>query len=196
MDCQSCQKKPAHIRICDVEDNVMSEQFNVCADCWIFIKRYLFDQSRPLSPTRDVLEEVRHLLSSKESTALAMVQPPGEITPVGKGETVPVCPDCGMTLAEFKAKGRFGCPRDYEVFAAHLDPLFERIHDVTPPRHKGRRPEPADEADALVRQRREIAGLRDQLQGAVAEENYELAAHLRDRINELERGNLASGASP
>lgn len=195
MDCQCCQKKPAHIRICDIEDNVMSEQFNICADCWIFVKRYLFDHSRPLSPTREVLDEVRRLLTSKETTALAKLEPPGEITPVAATEAVPVCPDCGMTLAEFKQKGRFGCARDYEVFAAHLDPLLERIHDITPPRHKGRKPDLPPEGDALVRARREISSLRDQLQGAVAEENYELAARLRDRINELERGNLASGAS-
>lgn len=194
MDCQCCQKKPAHIRICDIDDNVMSEQFNICADCWIFVKRYLFEHSRPLTPTREVLAEVKQLLGSKDSNALALV-PPGEITPVSKAEAVPVCPDCGMTLAEFKQKGRFGCPRDYEVFAAHLDPLFERIHDITPPRHKGRRPEIAPGTDQLVQRRREISDLREKLQSAVTDEKYELAAQLRDRINELERADLASGAS-
>ncbi|MBE7491099.1 MAG: UvrB/UvrC motif-containing protein [Planctomycetes bacterium] len=195
MDCQCCQKKPAHIRVCDIEANTMSEQFNVCADCWIFIKRYLFDHARPLQPTREVLQEVRQLLSSQEPKALAKLEPPGEITPV-PAESLPVCPECGMTLAEFKHKGRFGCARDYEVFAAHLDPLLERIHDVTPPRHRGGRPAPAPGADERVNASRELSGLREQLRAAVAEENYELAARLRDRINELERGNLTPGANP
>lgn len=196
MDCQCCEKKPAHIRICDIEDNSMSVQFNVCADCWIIIKRFLFDQARPLAPTREVLDEVRAMLGPGATTALAISPPPGAIAPVEKSsQPVPVCPDCGMTLAEFKQKGRFGCPRDYEVFAAHLDPLLERIHDVTPPRHKGRSPLAGPEGDELVRHRREISSLREQLQGAVSEENYELAARLRDRINELEQGRLAGGAT-
>jgi protein-arginine kinase activator protein McsA len=48
------------------------------------------------------------------------------------------CPDCGMTLAEFRSKGRLGCPRDYEIFREHLDPLIERIHNAK--HHLGRGP--------------------------------------------------------
>jgi len=196
MDCQCCQKKPAHIRVCDIDDNVMSEQFNICADCWIFVKRYLFDQERHLAPTREVLHEVRQLISSKESTALAVAEAPGGLATTGKPAEVPVCPDCGMTLAEFKAKGRFGCPRDYEVFHAHLDPLLERIHDTTPPRHKGRVPAAGESDDSLVRQRQQVARLKDQLQAAVTQENYEQAARLRDQINALENAVDAGKAAP
>lgn len=186
MDCQCCQKKTAHIRICDIEENTMSEQFNICADCWIFVKRYLFDAGKPLSPTSQVLEEVRGLISNKD-TALAVSPPAGGLVPKEDAKSVPVCPDCGMTLAEFKSRGRFGCARDYEVFANHLETLLERVHDTTPPRHKGRRPQSAVGSGDLVHRRLEISTLRDQLQGAVTDENYELAARLRDRINQLER---------
>ncbi len=48
------------------------------------------------------------------------------------------CPDCGMTLAEFREKGRLGCPRDYEIFRDHLDRLLERVHNSD--RHTGRLP--------------------------------------------------------
>ena len=40
------------------------------------------------------------------------------------------CPSCGMTLAEFRSKGRLGCPQDYEVFREHLDPLLVRMHNA------------------------------------------------------------------
>ena len=48
------------------------------------------------------------------------------------------CPDCGMTLAEFREKGRLGCPRDYEIFRDHLDQLLGRVHNSD--RHTGRLP--------------------------------------------------------
>ena len=37
------------------------------------------------------------------------------------------CPGCGLAYAEFKAKGRLGCPRCYAAFGPVLIPLLE-IH--------------------------------------------------------------------
>lgn len=91
------------------------------------------------------------------------------------------CPACGMTLAEFRAKGRLGCPNDYEVFRAHLNPLLKRMHNAT--EHVGRLP--GVEADDLERQRR-IHALRAQLDAAVRDEAYEHAARLRDELQQLD----------
>ncbi len=55
-----------------------------------------------------------------------------------KRESSLACPDCGMTLAEFREKGRLGCPRDYEIFREHLDRLLERVHNSD--HHVGRLP--------------------------------------------------------
>src|SRR5205085_5097769 len=38
------------------------------------------------------------------------------------------CPTCGIKYMEFRAEGRLGCPNDYEVFRAGLEPLLQRIH--------------------------------------------------------------------
>lgn len=180
MDCQCCNKKPARIRICDVDENAIQEQYNVCPDCFALVKRYMFDMARPLMATDDVIREVQGLLGPADK-ALVLPETAGAITPLA--DSVPACPQCGMTLSEFKARGRFGCPRDYEVFAEHLDPLFERIHDTQPARHQGRLP--AREGDSeLVTRRRKSADLKARLEAAVAEENYELAARLRDEINQ------------
>lgn len=184
MDCQCCNKKPARIRICDVDDNSIGDQLNVCPDCFNLIKRYMFDMNKPLMRTVDIITEVQGLLTATGETSLATLPEPGGITPV-KAEPVPVCPDCGITLSEFRAKGRFGCPRDYEVFSEHLDPLLERIHDVQPARHTGRLPQGEARAD-IVDRHRTVAELRKLLDAAVAEENYEQAAKLRDQINGME----------
>lgn len=183
MDCQCCNKKPARIRICDVEDNSIEEQVNVCPDCFNLIKRYMFDITKPLMLTEDVIREVQVLLQAGD-TSLATLPETGGIAPIS-AEPVPVCPECGITLSEFRAKGRFGCARDYEVFAEHLDPLFERIHDAQPARHVGRLPESTGPTEQIQR-RQSVADLRKRLDAAVAEENYELAARLRDQIVELE----------
>ncbi|MCA8935495.1 MAG: UvrB/UvrC motif-containing protein [Planctomycetes bacterium] len=184
MDCQCCNKKPARIRICDVEENSIEDQVNVCPDCFNLVKRYMFEMTKPLQSTADIVREVQTLLNPAE-TGLAKLPEPGGIAPVKSSESVPACPECGITLSEFRARGRFGCPHDYEVFADHLDPLFERIHDVQPARHEGRLPESSG-GEEIVTKQHKLAELRKKLEAAVAEEAYELAAKLRDEIVELE----------
>jgi protein arginine kinase activator len=84
-----------------------------------------------------------------------------------------VCPDCGIKFMEFRAGGRLGCPQDYQVFSAGLVPLLERFHGAS--RHVGK-----------VARRRSGAGLRlrlrTQLKSAIAREDYEEAARLRDQL--------------
>jgi protein arginine kinase activator len=83
------------------------------------------------------------------------------------------CPDCGLKFMEFRARGRLGCPHDYRVFARGLLPLLGRAHGAT--RHVGKvaKRRPAD-SDRLR--------LRTKLRDAIAREDYELAARLRDQL--------------
>ena len=87
------------------------------------------------------------------------------------------CPTCGLKYAAFRADGRLGCPDDYDAFRSALEPLLDRIHRGT--RHQGKTPR------AALR-RAELETLRDQLQAAVAIEDYEEAARIRDRIRQKE----------
>jgi protein-arginine kinase activator protein McsA len=189
MICECCHKNKSRIRICDLDGNSVVKEFNVCPDCFNLIKRMMYDGTKPLLTTADIIHQVQSLLHT-EQTALALAPEPGAIAPVLSQPAAAVtCSKCGMTLAEFKARGRFGCANDYEAFADHLDGLLERIHDTAEARHKGRLP---GQSEAAARRRR-IAELRSRLQGAVTEENYELAARLRDQIQELEQ-DLSEGA--
>jgi protein arginine kinase activator len=83
------------------------------------------------------------------------------------------CPDCGMKFMEFRAQGRLGCPNDYGVFASGLLPLVQRAHGAT--RHVGK------VARRVVAPRRRLR-LRTQLRAAIAREDYEQAARLRDQL--------------
>lgn len=182
MICDCCHKNEAKIQVCDVEQNAVAHQFAVCNDCMTLLKRLVFDPATPLIPTADALKQVQGMLSSKDKNLVLPEAPRALAVAAAKPEApAPACPTCGMTLAEFKQRGRFGCANDYEVFAAHIDPLLERIHDVTPPQHKGRMPR--GQADTRATDKaRELAALKDQLENAVLAEDYERAATLRDRI--------------
>ena len=93
----------------------------------------------------------------------------------------PSCPDCGMSLDEFRKKGRLGCARDYEVFKSHVADLLERVHGARS--HIGRVPG-TSEGDSLRTQR--LSHLKLQLENAIRSEAYESAARLRDEIKALD----------
>jgi protein arginine kinase activator len=91
------------------------------------------------------------------------------------------CPSCGMKFVDFRNTGRFGCPHDYQVFREDLLPLLENIHGDT--RHCGKTPRRSPQ---LREAETELIQLRNRLKLAVNKEDYEEAAHIRDRIRQLE----------
>ncbi len=91
------------------------------------------------------------------------------------------CPSCGIKYMEFKAEGRLGCPRDYDVFRTALAPLLQRIHRAV--RHVGKVPAHAVKNAGL---QAELCALRQDLRRAVETEAYEEAARLRDMIRQKE----------
>src|SRR5206468_12668658 len=89
------------------------------------------------------------------------------------------CAACGSTLKDFRESGRLGCAQCYESFETHLRDLLRRLHG--PSQHVGERyapPGAGDAADPRIR----LLDLREQLRRAVENENFALAAELRDRI--------------
>lgn len=97
-----------------------------------------------------------------------------------RGRSV-TCSRCGMTLEEFRRKGRLGCPECYRAFGREVGELLERVHGTR--RHEGRIPGVSEEE--LDRSER-LARLRRRLEVAVREEDYETAAKLRDEIQTIE----------
>lgn len=186
MNCDCCQKNEAKVQVCDIEQNAVAHQFAVCNDCMTLLKRLVFDPATPLIPTGDAIKQVQGMLASKDKS-MAPLEAPGKAALAAEKypeTSLPACPTCGMTLPEFKQRGRFGCANDYEVFAAHIDPLLERIHDASPPQHRGRIPQGGSDS-GVTDKARELAALQSQLEEAVLAEDYERAATLRDRMGAL-----------
>ncbi len=101
------------------------------------------------------------------------------------------CTKCGMNYGRFRQTGRLGCDECYQAFGDKLAPLIKRVQGFD--RHTGKAPR---RAGGALRLKREIEGLKAELQQALAEEAYETAALLRDRIRALEQPGAKEGLQP
>ena len=95
--------------------------------------------------------------------------------PYGGDETK--CPSCGFTQADFKKAGRLGCSECYNTFAEGLEGLLKTMHKGV--RHVGKVPQALRQGRDLTEQLRQ---LQKRLDKAVAGEDFEQAASLRDEI--------------
>lgn len=91
------------------------------------------------------------------------------------------CPVCNFTLADIQHHSQLGCSECYNTFGREVSNLIRRIHGTT--KHVGKVPKTGHERVLLTRQ---IEETRQKLKQAVASEEYEEAATLRDEIKELE----------
>lgn len=91
------------------------------------------------------------------------------------------CPACGASYSDLRQTGKVGCPECYTTFGDELRETIRTIHGNV--KHVGRAP-------SRTRKDREkqtrLTELREQMKSAIGEENFELAAKLRDEIRALE----------
>jgi protein arginine kinase activator len=99
------------------------------------------------------------------------------------------CEHCGITWAEFRQSGLFGCERDYDVFEKDLTPLLQRAHEGAT-HHVGKIPVRGGGGGTTQRPVKkktpDVEKLRKELKRAVEAEDYEKAAKLRDQIRTAE----------
>src|SRR5699024_10052868 len=93
------------------------------------------------------------------------------------------CPQCGMTFADFKHKGKFGCAHCYDTFADRLDPIFRRVHSGNT-RHHGKIPK---RKGGSLHVKKQLEKYKLEMQRLVEKEAFEEAAEIRDKIKSLEK---------
>jgi protein arginine kinase activator len=159
--CQKCSK-PATIHITEIIKGSPKE-FHLCEEH----ARQQLSSEEPDKAANPTSKAMAKLASRRRDTSELDKQ---------------TCPVCGISFLEFRNAGRLGCPHDYEAFGEELMPLLENIHGET--QHGGKVPKrmPPDR-----RRRSELVQLRQALRQAVADENYEEAARLRDQIQKMEK---------
>lgn len=161
--CQFCGE-PSAVHLTDIV-NKKKREMHLCADC-ARRQNLIPDAPSPQLNLPAILQLMMAQFAPAPASPDADEPDPASLT----------CPTCGLKYAGFRADGRLGCPEDYEVFYPVLVPILERIHRGL--QHCGKVPR-------AVRRRRDLEAvdeLKNQLNEAVAAEDYEEAARLRDRI--------------
>ncbi len=166
MLCQKCKKNEANTHVKSVV-NGEYEEFMLCSEC-----------AKEMGYTNlwsDMSSDFGSILGSFFSNALP-----------ARSETTR-CDTCGSTYHDIAKSGQVGCADCYSLFLSELMPSIRRIHGNTT--HCGKRPALAFDEDKkvdAVSPEAEINKLKAELQKAVEEQNFELAAKLRDEIMEME----------
>lgn len=93
------------------------------------------------------------------------------------------CEKCGSTFEDIANSGLAGCADCYDMFRDRLAPSISRIHGKA--RHVGKAAQGASERRKATNR---LDDLREALNRAVAAQEYEQAAKIRDEIKSLEKG--------
>ncbi|MCH2160412.1 MAG: UvrB/UvrC motif-containing protein [Phycisphaerales bacterium] len=170
--CDRCDK-PSEIHEIDAQKNV---EIHLCRECAI-AAGYIIPETPP------VTELLTQFATAKSAEASA----PQSKTAVRSGART-ACETCHTTFARFRKTGLVGCPDCYEAFARQLEQLVSRAQ-AGGASHIGRVPKRS--AHAVDRQvlRRQLV---EELDRAVAAEQYERAAKLRDQLSSLATGSHES----
>lgn len=165
MMCEECGIRPAKFHLMTITNDERTER-NLCAVCMAKYQKQLpgIDFSNLAGILNSILDG--HPGKQKET--------------VDETTAALTCEQCGMTYAEFQKCGMLGCAGCYKTFKTPLDALLQRIHGNN--QHAGRIPGSVRSGVSI---RMNIDRLRQRLQKAIAEEEYEQAAKLRDSIRAL-----------
>lgn len=165
MLCENCHQNEASVHLTQVVDGKV-EKYHLCEGC--AVQKGIDVHADPMDlggVMANLKEQLSHLKADLEAP-----RAPG----------VSACPACGMKRTEILKKGRLGCDRCYDVFAAEMVPVVVSLQHAD--QHLGKVPRRCSER---LKTTVEQARLRRELDKAVAGENYELAARLRDQIRAL-----------
>lgn len=158
MLCENCKENPASVHVEQISGGQKTE-LHLCQECSVGLHAPLFLDS---------------LLKSLIFSASKLTEESNEKN---------VQCECGMKLSEFKKLGKLGCEQCYTTFKKELAQLLRNIQWSM--NHTGKIP--VKNAKGIIK-KKEIKRLREELQQAIEEEEYETAAQLRDQIKDIERG--------
>ena len=164
MQCCVCKEKPATVHLTQIVGEKM-QKLDLCEDC---------AKAKGINdPTSFAMADLMLGLGASQ-----------ELDPTAGAAQIK-CPRCGFSQADFKKSGRLGCPECYQTFAEGLAGLLKTMHKGT--RHVGKAPE-------ALRKSREVGDrlklLQKKLNKAIATEDFETAAAIRDEIKSM------TGAAP
>ncbi|MGM0568123.1 MAG: UvrB/UvrC motif-containing protein [Elusimicrobiota bacterium] len=164
MICDKCKKKEATVFINKIE-NGQQIKLNLCGEC---------AAESSLSPGAMFPSFQNNFFDSISDMLAGFSDEYKE----DSGKEIS-CEKCGNTFRDFQVKGRMGCENCYVVFEDKLLPFLKRLQGSI--QHAGKSPPMQSKKD-------ELRKLKKDLSEAVAKEEYERAAVIRDKIKDIKGG--------
>ena len=115
MMCDDCGVRPANFLLKAVTDDGVHEK-NLCPVCMAKYQRRI-----PGLDFSNLAGILSGILETRKNTAREESISSSEYDGL-------VCPECGMTYAEFRKDGRMGCAACYQAFRQPLDSLLLKVH--------------------------------------------------------------------
>jgi len=176
MTCDVCGKKKATVHLTEIVDEQMSEM-HLCEEC-ARQKSSQMEQQFGLADLLAGLADTPKSASSKDSE-----------------KTPPLlCSRCALPYEDFRKFGRLGCSECYASFKDHLSGLLRKIHGSnqylgkTPPTFRDKQAVSLTQAPQVAQSPADVLeNLKQQLQLAIAAEDFERAATIRDQIRTKEQ---------
>ncbi len=174
MTCDICGKKKATVHLTEMVDEQLTEM-HLCEEC-----------ARHKSTQMEQQFGLGDLLVGLTDTSKATALKEGE-------KSVLKCSRCGLLYEDFRKFGRLGCGECYTSFREHLTGLLRKIHGSnkylgkTPSKYQENQMAPLSEDAIALLSTEDLSDLKKQLQSAVAAEDFEKAAQIRDKIRNLEQ---------
>ena len=165
--CRRCSK-PATLHITEIHE-ASAVAIHLCDSC---AREYL--DSDEIDPSANPAAELAAKID--------------ELVAEGDESLNSSCSNCGLTFNGFRENGRLGCPTCYDDFRDDLMPLLENIHEES--EHQGKFPSHNPE---LSEDQAELIQLKAKQKEAIAKEDYETAAMLRDKISKIDAAAQTGG---
>ena len=159
MLCDSCKHKQATVHYTEIINNKI-QKMDLCEDCAQEKNLGFNTQFSVADILKGLTEPMQAAKESKSAT----------------------CSFCGLSYSRFKKIGRLGCGQCYNTFEANLESIINDVHKNS--MHIGK--SPVSESKPVDRTKLKMQELQDQLKEAVAREEYEKAAAIRDTIKALQ----------
>lgn len=164
MLCEICEKNEANFHIAKIINGVKEEK-HVCEQCAKTLEgiNLLSDMNFSTDFSfQNILSGFLDYMNTSTKTSL-----PSQV----------VCNSCGTTYREFKESGLLGCSECYDTFKNTVIPILKRVQSNI--EHHGKIPV---KGGREIMAKKELEKLKEELQRAIALEEYEKAAELRDKI--------------
>lgn len=160
--CQNCGENPANLWVTKIMDGNVSKH-HLCDECFRKLSGYSlpFTVALPMDMISPFPGMSENIFSSKQAR-------------------LKVCKNCSASWSDFIQNGYLGCPICYESFSNFLDPIIQDIHSSKT--YRGKIPQRLPED---VKLKASLNQLKQKLFSSIDNENYEEAAKIRDKMNNL-----------